>query len=161
MMLLSESKQEVEGRVQNLNWTANIFGRYFGWEIIQHFPCRWDCQETANMARRFFSVLSCYWPDDATETLRYLTSQLLVIPNHGYCLFPGARIIRDARGISLTYDPSLVQIIGMEGALARAIASSSHITANGNGGWGVADLDIAGHLLNPGPDPLPVKEIAI
>lgn len=161
VMLLSESKQEVKQRILNLDWTANIFGRYFGWEIIQHFPCRWDCQATASMAQRFFSLMSAYWTDEAQETLRHLTSPLLVIPDHGYCLFPGGRLLCDARGTSLTYDPSLVQIIGMKGVLARVIASSSHLIANKKGNWTVADLDIAGHLLNPSPGPLPAKEISL
>ena len=147
-MLLEESESEAEPQVYNLSWTTNIFARYFGWEIIQHFPCRWDCPATAILARRYFAVLARYWPADAQEIREYLTSPLLVIPNHGYSLFRGGRVVREDTGTSLIYDPELVQIIGMDGAFTDEIVSSSRLTVGMNGGWKIAGDDVPGWLLD-------------
>lgn len=148
LMLLEESESEAKPQVHNLSWTTNIFARYFGWEIIQHFPCQWDCPATAILARRYFAVLARYWPADAQEIREYLTSPLLVIPNHGYSLFRGGRVVREDTGTSLIYDPELVQIIGMDGAFTDDIVSSSRLTVGMNGGWKIAGDDVPGWLLD-------------
>lgn len=148
LMLLSESKSEAKQQVYTLGWGTNIFARYFGWEIIQHFPCRWDCPATATLSQRYFSVLTHYWPADARETLRHLTSPLLVIPNHGYVLFPGGRVVVDDTVTSLFYEPELAQIIGMNDVLIQEILSSPRLGADKNGGWRIAGDNVPGWLLD-------------
>ena len=150
LMLLkeSESRPEAAPAVHNLSWTTNIFSRYFGWEIIQHFPCRLDCPATTNLARRYFAVLTHYWPAEAQEILRNLASPLLVIPNHGYSLFRGGRVVREDTGTSLIYDPEQVQIIGMGSMFTDEIVSSSRLTTGINGGWKIAGGDVPGCLLD-------------
>lgn len=158
LMLLSQSGPETGKGIRKLDWTANIFARYFGWEIIQHFPCSWDCAATASLARRYFSVLSHYWPEDMRQIRRYLSSPLLVTASHGYGLFPGGKLISKKDGPCLTYDPGLVQTIGMEDALAKEIMSSSSMTRGKNGGWRIAGRDVPGWLLGFGIDQPAIEE---
>lgn len=162
LMLLSQSEPETgpeagEG-IYKLDWTVNIFARYFGWEIIQHFPCSWDCAATASLARRYLSILSHYWPEDMRQIHRYLSSPLLVTASHGYGLFPGGKLVSEKAGPCLIYDPGLVQIIGMEDALVKEIMSSSFMAAGKNGSWRIAGNDVPGWLLGFGIDQPAIEE---
>ena len=158
LMYLAEVNSEAGQPVYDLNWTVNIFARYFGWEIIQHFPCHWDCAATAALAQRYFSILSRYWPAEMRKTLQYLAAPLLVTPNHGYSLFPGGQVVRENGSTSLIYDPELVQVIGMEGALANSVISSSRLMSSPGGGWRIGDGEVPGWLLNINSDPFAVEE---
>jgi hypothetical protein len=161
LMLLSQSGPGAEKGMYKLDWAANIFARYFGWEVIQHFPCSWDCAATASLARRYFSILSHYWPRDMQEISEYLSSPLLVTASHGYVLFPGGRLVSGKSGSRLIYDPGLPQIVGMEDALAKEIMSSSSMTMGKNGGWGIAGSEVPGWLLTFGADQPVIEEACI
>ena len=77
-----------------------------------------------------------------------MASPLLVIPNHGYSLFRGGRVVREDTGTSLIYDPEQVQIIGMGSMFTDEIVSSSRLTTGINGGWKIAGGDVPGCLLD-------------
>lgn len=158
LMYLSEVSSEAGQRVHDLNWTVNVFARYFGWEITQHFPCRWDCPATTALARRYFSVLSHYWPIEMRKTLQHLAAPLLVIPNHGYGLFPGGRVARENGSTNLIYEPELVQVIGMDDTLADSITSSARLTSSRGGGWQIGGREVSGWLLNIDSDLAAIEE---
>jgi len=151
--LLAESKPEAGSLVgtRHLNWSVNIFARYFGWEIIQHFPCSWDCEATAATARRYFSVLSRYWPGEAEALMQHLSAPLLIMPGRGYALFPDGRITEEEKGTSLCYDPERLQIVGMESASTKLALSSGRLDANPSEGWRIPGGDKPGWLLSIGP----------
>jgi hypothetical protein len=161
LMLLSQSGPGAEKGIRKLDWTTNIFARYFGWEAIQHFPCSWDCAATASLARRYFSILSHYWPRDMQQIWGYLSSPLLVTVSHGYALFPGGKLVSGKSGPSLIYNPGLPQMVGMEDALAKEIMSSSSMTMGKNGGWGIAGSEVSGWLLTFGADRPIIEEACI
>lgn len=148
LMLLAQSNSRTGQGVQDLEWTTNIFARYFGWEIIQHFPCRLDCPVTAMLARRYSSVLLHYWPHDTQEILRHLTCPLVVTSSHGCGLFPGGRITYESTGISLHYDQKFVQLVGMNSKITQHIASTSHVTVSKDGIWKGMNAGDSGWLLN-------------
>ncbi|SEL31155.1 hypothetical protein [Nitrosovibrio tenuis] len=157
LMYLAEVSSRAGEPVHELNWTVNIFARYFGWEVIQHFPCHWGCMATTALAQRYFSVLSHYWPTEMQKTLQHLAAPLLVIPNHGFSLFPGGRVVRENGSASLIYEPELVQVIGMEGALVDSITSSPRLTSSRGGGWQIGGSKVPGWLLNINSDPAAVE----
>lgn len=151
--LLAESKPEAgsSAGIRHLDWTVNIFARYFGWEIIQHFPCSWDCGATAAMARRYFSVLSRYWPGEGEVLMQHLSAPLLIMPGRGYALFPGARVVEEKKGTSLCYDPERLRIVGMESASTRLALSSGRLYSGAGEDWRIHGSEKSGWLLSIGP----------
>jgi hypothetical protein len=155
LMLLEESAGMHP--VYKMNWAANIFARYFGREILQHFPCQWHCSGTVAMARRHLAALEHYWPADALEIRTCLASPMLAAPGHGYALFHGGRVVREHGGIRLIYDPDRVETIGMNDGLGRAIASSRQLTAGTVANWRIADRAVPGWVLDTShPDEMAV-----
>lgn len=41
-------------------WKCNYLGQYFGWSLIHHYPCRWDCAATIKRADLSEEVLSTF-----------------------------------------------------------------------------------------------------
>ncbi|MDH4078900.1 MAG: hypothetical protein OEU68_03700 [Nitrospira sp.] len=148
LMLLAQSASGAVEGVQDLEWTTNIFARYFGWEIIQHFPCRFDCPATTMLAHRYASVLLQYWPHDTQEILRHLSCPLLVTADHGCGLFPGGRVTYESAGVSLHYDQKFVQFVGMGSKLTQHIASTSRLPVTKGGIWKGMDANDSGWILN-------------
>lgn len=38
-------------------WQTNYFAQYFGFSLVHHYPCRWDCAATFDRARRAEAVV--------------------------------------------------------------------------------------------------------
>lgn len=54
-------------------WQANYLGQYFGYSLIHHFPCRWDCPATLERANRSLALVaeaSPQWADTFRRELR-------------------------------------------------------------------------------------------
>jgi hypothetical protein len=52
----------------------------FGYRLISHFPCRWDCEDSCRIAERMLEVLAIYNPEFARETVNCLESDVLYSP---------------------------------------------------------------------------------
>jgi hypothetical protein len=152
LLLLAEYQSVKKRPLLQLNWATNIFGRYFGWELVQHFPCSWDCSASAGIAHRHLAALTNFWPAEARQLQLYLSSPLLLLPSHGYALFPGGQIVKTQVGLSLVYNADSVQLIGLAGELANGILAVSSLTANLNGDWHIAGNHYQGCVLDMIPN---------
>jgi hypothetical protein len=90
-------------------WETNIFARYFGCEVIQHFPCRLDCPQSVALARRSMAAWSAFEAARAAEALRRLGSPVLFTRKGQVALFPGARV--QASGASAQLDFNIDQVL--------------------------------------------------
>lgn len=55
----------------------NYACRHFGYALISHFPCRWDCEASLVLAKGTLSVLEKHDPECARETLACLKTDVL------------------------------------------------------------------------------------
>jgi hypothetical protein len=133
--------------VGSFGWETNIFARYQRIEIIQHFPCGWNCLETVRLARRNMGVLDAFG-FDSTETLRVLRAPVLYTAQDGVVLFPGTHIEEDKGVVSLSFKSRNLIATNPDGELMRRlIASKGHLAVRANEIL-IADHGIDGWLID-------------
>jgi hypothetical protein len=67
----------------------NIFARYFGFHLIEHFPCSFDCKATVQLGDRLLGGLQHYELHYAHELARMLAAPILHAGADGVYMFPG------------------------------------------------------------------------
>lgn len=144
MLLAAQERAYIE----NVSWASNIFARYAGYELVQHFPCALDCGETERLAQRHATALQHFWPEACAALLSRIAAPVLVCPGHGITLFPTARIDTAGDGVQMSYAPSDVVHANPESALSRAIDSTSAMSTDANGAWRISTTAWSGWLLN-------------
>ncbi|WP_018634231.1 hypothetical protein [Neomegalonema perideroedes] len=102
------------------DWRLNLFARYFGAEILSHFPCRFDCAASLTQARRLEAGIRLIDPDLAARTQSLMRGLVLYSETGGVALAPGGGF--RASGLEapqgwLCSDP--------QGPLGRALASGA------------------------------------
>ena len=60
------------------NWRMNIFGRYWGYELLNHFPCQLACAPSLVLAERYTHFLERYEPDFLEEIRLFLSHPVIV-----------------------------------------------------------------------------------
>lgn len=115
-------------------WETNIFARYFGAEIVQHFPCRLDCRNTAALARRNLAAWSAFEPSRAAEVRELLSSPVIYAPEDGVALFPGGRLTTGSGETGLLFDIERVLVTNSFGGLKEMLGrSGGRVTASRGG----------------------------
>ena len=138
------------GSVVPIDWRANVFARYFGYEVAQHFPCGLDCPQTLALADRNHVTLSHFWPEFGTENAARLADPLLVFPGAGVCLFPGASLESDGALARLTCAPGFARALGCAPDLSERLARGGAIVSHTPRRWSIGDAEYAGWLVHPG-----------
>jgi hypothetical protein len=69
----------------------NVFARYFGFHLTEHFPCGFNCQATVRIGDRLLKGLHHYEPQYAAELARMLSAPVLYVGAEGTYMFPDAR----------------------------------------------------------------------
>jgi hypothetical protein len=130
------------------DWRLNVFGRYFGATLIQHFPCRFDCAASAAVARRAAWALERLEPDYFAAIRELLRAPVLYTETMGVALARGGRI-RSREGESeLTYDPAQLLLTEPGSALGKALIAGARVTAAfGEAHLKVGAADFPGHLV--------------
>lgn len=118
----------------------NIFARYFGFELIQHFPCRFDCAATAAMARAQLALMAAHDEPRARQLARHLRAPTFVSDDGTVALFPGGLI----DGPSIAYDSA--NIVGGS-TLAPALHGAKLLRRGRRGHWTAGDTELAGVLV--------------
>jgi hypothetical protein len=119
-LMLQASTRAWVGR---FGWQANIFGRYRGVEVVQHFPCTWDCPATGRLARRNRKVLETY--GTTSDQFSILASPVLYTARDGVVLFPGAKTDEKDGEATLSFDGAAVFATHPAGNVAKQLAASN------------------------------------
>lgn len=150
MWLALHDKRDV---ALDLPWETNVYARYFGHELIQHFPCTPYCAATRSLARRNMAVLQLYWPDAALALHSMLQSPMM-LHDEWTGLFPGCQIVSDPAGKRWQYEPALAQILSADSAVGAALTNSGEATLH-DALWTIAGRSWSVHALSFGRnDPL-------
>lgn len=87
------------------NYWTNVVAQYFGYCLLSHYPCSFDCLSSSKMAQITYSVLCKYSIEFANHFLEYHRSNYLYTEYDGVFRFPDSKF-KD--GI-LHYDPKKIE----------------------------------------------------
>lgn len=73
----------------SFNPHLNIYGRYFGCDLLSHFPCSFQCKPSIQQAERIAAVLAALEPDYLRSIEHFLDSLVLFTATDGITLFAG------------------------------------------------------------------------
>lgn len=104
-------------------WWTNNFGRYFGDELIAHFPCRYGCPESEALARQRLAALEVFEPERAAQLGARLAAPVLYSERQGVFLFRDARV----DGETLRFTPEQVAATSQEGGLFAALTQAGEV----------------------------------
>ena len=158
--LWPEARKNHQGEVVNLllrhssrawvgafGWETNVFGRYFGLEVTQHFPCNWNCEATVQLARRNATILNTFWPEE-TKSLERLSAPVLYTESSGVFLFPGNRVEEHEGRVTMAFDPSVIISTDANGELMKLLAGSNGTLTVEGEQIVIGDNSVAGWLLD-------------
>lgn len=128
-------------------WPLNVFGRYFGFEIIAHFPCRFDCGASLRNSYSVLRALKLAEPNTLAAIEHALRGVVVYTPTTGVCLLPAAKQVERARRKTWQFDPTRIHATVPDGSLASALRREARV------GWTadevvVGDLHVAGHVID-------------
>lgn len=123
------------GFAGTFQWETNVFARYFGREVIQHFPCRLDCPRTVELAQRNFAAWSAFDAEGAALTRESLWCPVLFTREQGVAAFPRGELCSGATDATLKFDVEQALIAhgaaDLKDALQRCqgqlLATASHV----------------------------------
>ncbi len=113
-----------EGGAGPFDWRTNILGRYFGVELLLHFPCNFSCEPSIALADRYRQALALWEGEQKLESV--LRAPALFSSTSGVFVFMGGKF----EGETLHYDPSAVLATDKTSPLAKIIGDADQLTAN-------------------------------
>jgi hypothetical protein len=125
------------------DWRVNNLGRYFGAQLIQHFPCRFGCTASRDLATLAEAALAAWEPDHQASVRTVLEAPVLYAEAEGVAVLPGAEVEAGDAAWHLRYDPAKVLVSLADGALHQALRAASTLTARS----GEREVEIGGHTL--------------
>jgi hypothetical protein len=112
------------------NWRMNIFGRYFGYELLQHFPCSFRCRPSLGLAMRYHSVLEDREPEHARWLTHLLRSPILYTDFGGVFMFPDAQIRVSGSKCRVTFDPAKMLSTVADGSVVSTLRQWGYVVAD-------------------------------
>jgi hypothetical protein len=109
--------------VQPAHCAMNVFARYFGIHVLEHFPCSFGCDATRGLAQRMCAGLAEMEPASTEQLLRALGAPVLYAQGDGAFLFE--RASWDADHATLAYDASAMRSSNAKSDLSRALRAAN------------------------------------
>jgi hypothetical protein len=109
------------------DWRLNLLGRYFGVELLPHFPCSLACEASRRQAEGQVQMLGLVEPERAAELRAALAAPYLFTETEGVFAFPGATWADEA----LSYTPETVRGTVRSGPVAEALAGGAALRVEG------------------------------
>jgi hypothetical protein len=112
------------------DWRCNNLGRYFGFELIQHFPCQFNCPETLRLAENYADALGYYEPENLENLLSCLQAPVLYTEHDGVIIFTQAQTQYTEQGSELNYDPNACLVTQADSSITQTILQATQLTAD-------------------------------
>ncbi len=130
-------------------WGLNVYGRYFGFELIQHFPCDFDCQDSLSIAKRNHGTLRLFRPALAASLEQQLRSIVMLPESGGVILLPGASRACEGESNAFSYDPRRMLTTVPESAPSLSLASGRRVSRRrGASEWQCGGSPIRARLVD-------------
>jgi hypothetical protein len=111
---------------------VNIAARYFGFELIQHFPCRFDCEHSRKLASNYFTALQYFEPETALVLEYYLHSAIIYSEYEGISLITDVQCEVEGNTLRVSYDNSRCLHSKADSELARVLSVGSGFDVDRN-----------------------------
>jgi hypothetical protein len=108
------------------NHWNNIAAQYFGYGLLSHYPCSFDCIPSADLAQKIHQILADYSRKFADMFLRYHQKNYIYTEFDGIFCLSGSTF----EGGSIYYDPSKIEVT-LDSVLASVLRSGNHIRVKG------------------------------
>ena len=126
---------------------SSPLARYFGAELVQHFPCSLRCEATAAIARRYASTLAVYEPHDLPLIRELLCAPTVYTETDGVFVLVGARAEPQPDGAyTVHYDAAQVVTSDPGSQTASALAQASALVHR-DGVLRAGDAELRGRLV--------------
>jgi hypothetical protein len=109
------------------DWRLNIFGRYFGYELIQHFPCSFDCLESRQLAAKTEQVLAQFEPEWMDKIRNTLQSPVFFTHNTGIVILHQASVKIKNMNYLITFNAKQLQYTAPESPLSLALKDANQL----------------------------------
>jgi hypothetical protein len=108
------------------NFWNNYVAQYFGYSLISFFPCSFNCERAAQVARRTHDFLRGVCTRFAGRFTYMQRQSILYTEYRGLFLFEGARYRRG----HLDYEPDLIHTTLRDAALMKPLAAGQRLRIN-------------------------------
>lgn len=125
------------------DWRVNNLGRYFGVELIQHFPCSFGCAPSRAAAARAAATLAEWESMTHAYTRTVLAAPVVYTEADGVAVLVGAEVGAGAAGPLVRYDPAQLLVTEPDGALHAMLFGANAVDSRAGG----HQLDIGGHTV--------------
>jgi hypothetical protein len=130
--------------IQPSHRAMNVFARYFGVHVLDHFPCDFRCEATHRLGERMCAGLGEMEPAAAGKLIHALGLPILQVNGEGAFLFE--RATWDTERATLEYEPSAIRSSNARSDLHRVLQSADRLTVT-DAGIHAGDRRLDGHLF--------------
>lgn len=125
------------------DWRLNLFARYFGAELLSHFPCTLRCAESLKLARRFEAGLKRAEPETAARLEGLMRGLVLYTERGGVALAPQGRL--GPEGVEA---PQGWLTTTAEGPLGRALRREASLRPEADGNLRLIEMEEPAALID-------------
>lgn len=129
-------------------WELNVAARFLGPVLVQHFPCRADCEQSLTVARRNLATLRALRPEAAAWAERVLPAPLLHAGREGVVALVGACVQADHGGAAaiVEYAPEDMLCSG-DTPTTRRLRRGGQLTVDDRGSVALEGEEMPGRLV--------------
>lgn len=116
---------DVMGRTRGkppYDFRNNFISQYFGFSLLSHFPCSFNCRNSARLAEKYFSVIRSYSKEWAQKFTDYQKSAILFTEDAGIFLLKEFSLEKNI----LKYD-SLKMRTTLENGISKKLGEGDNI----------------------------------
>jgi hypothetical protein len=113
------------------HYSMNLFARYFGYHLLEHFPCTFECSATRRLGNRLAQSLAVLEPEYFAELQEALAAPVIYAADQGTFLLRGASW--EERSNLLNYSSRTLLASNRKSALYRQLMSSDTLSPTGDG----------------------------
>ncbi len=129
------------------DWRNNVFARYFGAALIQHFPCRFQCSASAATAARAAWALEQFEPEQFAAFRDLLQAPLVYTEKQGVALLRGGQLRQLGGELELDYAAESLLSTEPASPLAQALSQASVVRwSAGQGRFHIGEQAFDGQL---------------
>lgn len=77
--------------LHSFNYWNNYVSQYFGYSLLSFFPCSFNCEHAANLAKNTYDLIYSIIPEQAKKILYFQKQPILYTEYRGIYLFEGAK----------------------------------------------------------------------
>jgi len=125
------------------DWRVNSLGRYFGAELIQHFPCRFGCAASRHQAALAEATLAAWEPEAHARTRAVLDALVVYAEADGVAVLPGAEVDIGDSIWRVRYEPVRLLVTEPGGALHAALRGATELNSRPD----TREIEIGGRTI--------------